>query len=191
MQQIATAFVKAQKAFAPALKTATNPHYKTKYADLAACIEAVVDSLNANGIAMVQRTHDSDNGVAIETMFIHESGETISGGVLHVPAAKQDPQGYGSALTYARRYSLMSACGIAPEDDDANLAVKSPAKAAPRVTPKVVEETRPARSIEELAPMITGSETIAALQVLWAGLTPEEQNAAKDMFSIRKGELAK
>jgi hypothetical protein len=191
MQQIATALVKAQKAFAPALKTATNPHYKTKYADLAACIEAVVDALNANGIAMVQRTHDSDNGVAIETMFIHESGETISGGVLHVPASKQDPQGYGSALTYARRYSLMSACGIAPEDDDGNSAVRSPAKAAPRVTPKVAEETRPARSIEELAPMIAGCETVTALQILWAGLTAEEKNAAKEMFSVRKGEFAK
>jgi hypothetical protein len=57
-------------------------------------------------------------------MFVHESGETIYSGQLHVPAAKQDPQGYGSALTYARRYSLMTACGIAPEDDDGNAAVK-------------------------------------------------------------------
>jgi len=191
MQQIATALVKAQKAFAPALKTATNPHYKTKYADLAACIEAVVDALNANGIALVQRTHDSDNGVAIETMFIHESGETVSGGILHVPASKQDPQGYGSALTYARRYSLMSACGIAPEDDDANQALPSPAKPAPRVTPKVVEETRPARSMEELAPLIAGCKTMANLQVLWAGLTPEEQNDTKELFSVRKKEFAK
>jgi len=49
---------------------------------------------------------------------------------LHVPSAKNDPQGYGSALTYARRYSLMAACGIAPEDDDGNAASKTPAKAA-------------------------------------------------------------
>jgi hypothetical protein len=191
MKLIATALVKAQKAFAPALKTATNPHFRTKYADLAACVEAVVDALNANGIALIQRTHDSDNGVAIETLFIHESGETISGGILHVPASKQDPQGYGSALTYARRYSLMSACGIAPEDDDGNQAVKSPAKPAPRVTPKVVEETRPARSMEELAPLIAGCETLANLQVLWAGLTAEEKNATKELFSVRKGEFAK
>ena len=54
----------------------------------------------------------------VETLFVHESGEQISAGKLHVPAPKQDPQGYGSALTYARRYSLMAACGIAPEDDD-------------------------------------------------------------------------
>ena len=117
MQQIATALVKAQRDFAPALKTSTNPHFRSRYADLAACVEAVIDALNANGIAMIQRTHDSDNGVAVETLFVHESGETITGGILHVPAAKHDPQGYGSALTYARRYSLMAACGIAPEDD--------------------------------------------------------------------------
>jgi hypothetical protein len=58
----------------------------------------------------------------VETMFIHESGEMLECGTLHVPASKQDPQGYGSALTYARRYSLMAACGIAPEDDDGNSA---------------------------------------------------------------------
>jgi hypothetical protein len=63
--------------------------------------------------------------VIVETVFVHESGETFSAGKLHVPAAKQDPQGYGSALTYARRYSLMAACGIAPEDDDGNAATKS------------------------------------------------------------------
>jgi hypothetical protein len=191
MQQIATALVKAQKAFAPALKTATNPHFKSKYADLAACIEAVVDALNANGIALVQRTHDCDNGVAIETLFVHESGETISGGIFHVPAAKQDPQGYGSALTYARRYSLMSACGIAPEDDDAESAVRSPVKASPRVMPKQEPESRPARSMEELAPLIAGCDSIVKLQILWAGLTVEEQNNCKEMFSVRKGELAK
>jgi hypothetical protein len=56
--------------------------------------------------------------------LLHESGEVIRSGKLHVPASKQDPQGYGSALTYCRRYSLMTACGISPEDDDGNAASK-------------------------------------------------------------------
>lgn len=124
MKQIASALVKAQKAFGPALKTSSNPHFKSRYADLAACVEAVVDSLNDNGIALIQQTHECEDGVTVETVFVHESGETFSAGRLHVPAAKQDPQGYGSALTYARRYSLMAACGIAPEDDDGNAASK-------------------------------------------------------------------
>ncbi len=124
MDKIASALVKAQRGFAPALKTSSNPHFKSKYADLSACIEAVIDSLNASGIALIQKQHPQDGGVAVETIFVHESGEMLSAGVLTVPASKQDPQGYGSALTYARRYSLMAACGIAPEDDDGNAAVR-------------------------------------------------------------------
>lgn len=124
MKQIASALVKAQKAFGPALKTSTNPHFKSRYADLAACVEAVIDSLNDNGIALIQQNQPHPDGVVVETVFVHESGEMLNCGQLFVPASKHDPQGYGSALTYARRYSLMAACGIAPEDDDGNAAVK-------------------------------------------------------------------
>jgi hypothetical protein len=130
METIAKAFLKAQKEFSPALKTATNPHFKSKYVSLDGCIESVIDALNNNGISLIQKNHDCDNGVKVETVFFHESGELLSGGVLHVPAQKNDPQAYGSALTYARRYSLMSACGIAPEDDDGN-AASQPQKPAP------------------------------------------------------------
>jgi len=128
MKQIASALVKAQKAFGPALKTATNPHFKSRYADLAACVEAVIGGLNDNGIALIQRNSLDDAGVTVETVFLHESGEMLECGKLHVPAARHDPQGYGSALTYARRYSLMAACGIAPEDDDGNAGSKPPPK---------------------------------------------------------------
>jgi hypothetical protein len=134
MKLIATALVKAQKAFGPALKTATNPHFKSRYADLSACVEAVIGGLNDNGIALIQRNSLDDAGVTVETVFLHESGEMLECGKLHVPAAKHDPQGYGSALTYARRYSLMAACGIAPEDDDGNAG----SKPAPKVTDATV-----------------------------------------------------
>ena len=120
MKNLATALVKAQKAFGPALKSSTNPHFKSRYADLAACVEAVVDSLNNNGIALIQQNQPSPDGVIVETIFLHESGESLNCGQLFVPANKHDAQGFGSALTYARRYSLMAACGIAPEDDDGN-----------------------------------------------------------------------
>jgi len=138
MQKIATALVKAQRAFSPALKCATNPHFRSKYADLASCLEAVQDPLNNCGIALLQVTHDDPTGVTVETLFIHESGEHISGGRLHVPASKQDAQGYGSALTYARRYSLLAACGIAPEDDDGNAATKG----------KIITPRPPVESLE-------------------------------------------
>lgn len=128
MKEISAALVKAQKEFGPALKTNTNPAFRSKYADLSACVEAVIDALNNNGIYLMQVNHECNDGVIVETVFIHESGEQLSAGKLHVPATKFDAQGHGSALTYCRRYSLMAACGIAPEDDDGEAARKSPPK---------------------------------------------------------------
>jgi len=125
MSNIAAAFVKAKRQFGPALKCKTNPAFRSKYADLAACLEAVDEALLANGISLIQETFEDQTGVTVETVFLHESGESIRCGKLHVPAAKQDPQGYGSALSYARRYSLMASCGIAAEDDDGNAASKN------------------------------------------------------------------
>jgi hypothetical protein len=122
MKQIATALVKAQKAFGPALKSSTNPHFKSRYADLSACVEAVIDALNDNGIALVQKSYDCVDGIMIETVFVHESGEMLETGILRFPIMKNDPQGAMACLTYARRGSLMAACGIAPEDDDGNSA---------------------------------------------------------------------
>ena len=84
--KIASAFVKAQKAFGPALKSATNPHFRSRYADLSACVEAVIDALNANGIALMQKTYECKDGVMVETVFIHDSGEVMESGLLHVPA---------------------------------------------------------------------------------------------------------
>lgn len=148
MNKIAAAFIKAKREFNPALKDKTNPAFRSKYADLGACIEAVDDALLNNGIAVYQETSEDATGVTVETVFLHESGETIRCGKLHVPAAKQDPQGYGSALTYARRYSLMAACGIAPEDDDGNAA--SAPRQAPQPVAKPVAKAPPAMSDSEL-----------------------------------------
>lgn len=128
MKNIATALVKAQKQFQPALKTSTNPHFRSRYADLSACVEAVIDALNANGIYLLQKNYDCADGVMVETVFVHESGEMLECGIVHFPAVKKDPQGYASALTYARRYSLMASCGISPTDDDGNAASKPVAK---------------------------------------------------------------
>jgi hypothetical protein len=153
-KSIAAAFVKAQADFGPALKTNTNPHFKSRYAGLDACIEAVIDALHAHGIALVQRTLPCESGVTVETVLIHTSGETLSGGPLHVPASKNDPQGYGSALTYARRYSLMATCGIAAEDDDGNAASKPVTYEAPRKpTPRTTDlPPKAAKAKPEAAP---------------------------------------
>lgn len=116
------------KAFAEieaATKSASNPHFKSKYADLGAVIEAVKPPLIKHGLFFTQRSHPADNGVCVETVLHHEGGEELSLGTLFVPANKQDAQGFGSALTYARRYGLMTAFGVPAEDDDGNAAAAS------------------------------------------------------------------
>lgn len=168
MNKIASALVKAQKEFGPALKTSSNPHFRSRYADLSACVEAVVDGLNNNGIFLTQPTHMCEDGVVVETIFIHESGEQWSAGKLHVPASKQDAQGYGSALTYARRYSLMAACGIAPEEDDGNAASK------PR-KPEVKAEPKPEPKAEKPPAQIEGKDEPWQIKIT---TTPEADMSA-------------
>jgi hypothetical protein len=121
----AAALVAAQKQFAPALKTSSNPAFKSKYAALDACIEAVIDALNSNGFFLTQKPSVTAEFVSVETILIHESGEERSFGVFSIPVSKHDAHGTMSATTYCRRGGLMAAMGIAPEDDDANHAVKA------------------------------------------------------------------
>jgi len=180
MKNIASALVRAQRGFAPALKTSTNPHFRSKYVDLAGCIEAVVDALNSAGIALVQRTSEDSTGVTVETVFVHESGETLECGKLHVPASKQDAQGYGSALTYARRYSLMAACGIAPEDDDGNAASKTPAPKVSATKTDLVSSHRMAIIADVAAAIgerMSANDLIGAVDE-YSGITDVEEKMA-------------
>jgi hypothetical protein len=124
IEKIAPALVKAQAEIKAALKDSTNPHFRSKYADLSSVVEAVKGPLLKNGIAFLQGIHDAVEGVAIETMLLHASGEWISS-TCRIPAVKQDAQGYGSAITYGRRYGLQSMCGVPAEDDDGNAAAAS------------------------------------------------------------------
>lgn len=188
MEKIAPAFIKAKREFAPALKDKANPHFRSKYADLGACLEAVDDALLNNGIALYQETFEDAAGVTVETVLLHESGEMIRCGKLHVPASKQDPQGYGSALTYARRYSLMAACGIAPEDDDGNAASAPQQKSkglTPREVDRIAKEIHECATVEGLTDIYRAAQKSATSQQL-------EQIAAdcakqKDYINTRKG----
>ena len=181
-KNIAAALVKAQRAFGPALKDKTNPAFRSKYADLGACLDAVMDSLNAAGIALIQRQHPHEGGVCIETVFLHESGEQLSAGMLTVPAAKQDPQGYGSALTYCRRYSLMAACGIAPEDDDGNAASKPKQAAKPDAKPAVADMSPKARA-ERMRVGVASGDAAGVAETL--ALMPEaEMNELLALFPV-------
>jgi hypothetical protein len=120
--KIMPAFIKAQGNFAKAVKSATNPHFKSKYVALDGVIDAVAGPLREQGIAIMQQTDVEDARTILVTRLIHESGEWVASRY-PVHPVKSDPQGEGSALTYARRYALMALVGIAPEDDDGNAAV--------------------------------------------------------------------
>ena len=120
---LAAALAKAQGQMKGAVKDSANPFFKSKYADLASVVEAIRAAFSANGLSYIQTVEPSEKDeVRVETTLLHASGEWISCGVLSLPVSKVDAQGYGSALTYARRYSLSAAVGVAPEDDDGNAA---------------------------------------------------------------------
>lgn len=127
---IAPALHKAQGKIKGALKDSTNPHFKSKYADLSSVIDAVKQPLLDAGITFHQGIHDAEGGVAVETLLLHTSGEWISS-TLRIPAVKQDAQGYGSAITYGRRYGLQAMCGVPAEDDDGNAATASTSRITP------------------------------------------------------------
>lgn len=183
MKTIATAFVAAKRAFGPALKTNLNPHLKNKYAGLGECLDAVDQALLANGIAVMQETFEDATGATVETVFLHESGESIRCGKLHVPAAKQDPQGFGSALTYARRYSLMTACGIAPEDDDGNAASKThqPAQQAAK------QDDSPKATAARIVAGVTNGDTTGAAQFM-AAMPRERLDAVWSLLDAKTQE---
>jgi len=122
MTELYKAMSKAFAAIEGASKDSKNPHFKSSYADLSSVVQAIKPHLSANGLWFMQMNHDCDGGVCIETIVNHENGETLSFGKLFIPATKQDAQGYGSALSYARRYGLMTAFGVCPVDDDGNAA---------------------------------------------------------------------
>ena len=178
MKNIATALVKAQREFGPALKTSTNPHFRSRYADLSACVEAVVDALNNNGIFLLQKNHKCDDGVMVETVFVHESGEMMECGIVHFPSVKHDPQGYASALTYARRYSLMAACGIAPEDDDGNQASK-PQKANQSLMQDHLTSIQEATNVEELQTRFKDAFKACGNDKQWLEAITEAKDAMK------------
>ena len=133
------ALIKAQQEIDHVVQDGNNPFFKSDYATLKEVIDSVKKPLNDNGILLQQESHDCDNGACVETIFYGHGGK-ISTGRVTIPASKQDPQAYGSALSYAKRYSLLMACGVATkkEDDDAEQAMQrnKPAPAVSKTKPK-------------------------------------------------------
>lgn len=154
INELATALAKAQGAMRFAIRDADNPFFKSKYADLSSVVEAIRDALSGNGLSYMQHLHPSEkHEVCVETVLLHASGQWVSCGTLTVPVSKHDAQGFGSALTYARRYSLSAAVGVVADDDDGNAAAAAAPKAqAPKPqAPKPATKEVPAKVKEKAA----------------------------------------
>lgn len=124
LDQIAPAFVAAQGEFLHAVRTTKGGH--GKFAPLPEIIEMARPVLAAHGLGYTQSAlADDRNGIAIRTTIVHTSGQTLSDDRMFVPSAKMDPQGFGSAMSYARRYGLLAVLGIATHDDDGSDALKA------------------------------------------------------------------
>ena len=115
--ELAKALALAQSEMKGAAKDNKGAFANTRYASLASVWDACREPLTKNGLSVVQSTRMEGNAVVIVTTLLHASGEHISGEIA-LPPTKPDPQGHGSAITYARRYALSAMVGIAPEDDD-------------------------------------------------------------------------
>ena len=140
------ALIKAYGEITSAEFDKVNPHFKSKYASLESVIKAVKPHLLKYGILYRQVSKYTENGICIETIF-HGHGEELGTGEIFLPVDKRTAQGFGSALTYARRYSLSLACGIgSEEDDDGNQAEKEVGK---KPVPKKDPEPKKEEPVKE------------------------------------------
>lgn len=201
VKELYAAFIKAQAEFGSVIKDKANSHLKSHYATLASVVEAFRDALNKNGLSVLQPTIYKDGMVFIVTTLIHTSGQWLRS-YYPVITQRSDPQGLGSGMTYARRYSLMALMGLAPEDDDGEGAtVDTPAQRRakdreaqqPNVTvpsamlskdaQDIISFIRRAKSDDDLEDIRNSTRKI------FEGLIKEEQQRIKKVLAQKTREL--
>ena len=191
MKELFAALVRAQAEIGAAVKDSTNPHFRSRYADLASVVAAIKPAAAKYGLGYIQRFSEAAGGVVIETIIVHESGQQLSCGPLFVPATKLDAQGYGSAITYARRYSLQTAWGVPADDDDGNAAAAS---APPRPAAAASAPPRPAAMAEgavaDHLAAIESAESPEGLKAAWQAARAAAQ-AAQDADAVARFDAAK
>lgn len=205
MGALFAALAKAQGQMANATLNKINPHFKSRYADLAAIREAVTPALAANDLAVAQVIQSTERGPVLVTVLGHKSGAAIESHHPLPPMGK--PQEFGSALSYARRYSIAALCGIgAEEDDDANAAqAAAPSRPAPppkQAAPEPAKaDDRAAQWCAQVAKKIAACKSVEELEGLDGGLTrtmndlknkhPDKHKEMRDLFTARAVELSK
>lgn len=159
--ELIKALAKVQAEIEGAKKDSTNPFFKSKYADLASTWAACKDGLTKNGCAVIQTVDTIGEKIVLITTLAHSSGQWMRG-YMPVIMVKQDPQAMGSAIMYARRYSLAAIVGVCPVDDDAEAAMADARK--PKETPITPEQ------VFEIEKMLRGRDTIKKDLLEWAGV---------------------
>lgn len=181
LDKILPALHKAQGEFHHAKKDSANPHFKSSYADLATVLDTIKPALQANGLTVSHsREVDANLNEYLVTTLWHNSGQFLSSRSLLNPV-KKDPQGYGSAITYARRYDLSALVGLASDDDDGNAASQGK-----KPTSKEVYGTATAmkKKYAEIVDAIEGALTHEQLKQVWI----DNQAHIKAMQSFELGE---
>ena len=177
INELAAALSKAQGSMANAVMNKTNPHFKSKYADLSSVLDAIRAPLSANGLSVAQTMQLTERGMVLRTTLMHASGQSIS--TEYPLPATQRPHEMGSALTYARRYSLAALiCNSADEDDDGNSAMA--AKPTNGAAKKSTHDTLP----EDIGPV--SDEEILKKDHSIQTLTVDEQ---RPIFAELEAEL--
>jgi len=180
------ALLEAQKEAGHARAAAINPAFKSKYVPLEDLIDYVNPIFNKHGVWIQQKSHIEDGGICIETVF-QGHGSSISSGMVFVVADKKSPQGYGSAMTYARRYSLSLATGVGGDkDDDGNKAQHSwslQSANASRAVPKPEQSANGRYKIKLGDTLIVSADTSEGfLEMCRQHLSKPEEKSCQDMF---------
>jgi hypothetical protein len=182
---LAAALAKAQAEVGTVHKDSANPFFKSNYASLAAVWEATRPILSKHGLSVVQLPSHDESGYYVETMLMHGSGQWIKSRTYMKPA-KDDPQGIGSLISYARRYALQAVTMVCPDDDDGEAAMgRNTSTQKPVESPKPVQKAEPAKSQEkkpteapkakETASKFNGENHQALFgELMKLGYTPEE-----------------
>lgn len=179
INELAAALSKAQGQIKGAAKDSTNPHFKSSYADLASVWEACRAALSENGIAVIQTPHTDEAGNChVVTMLTHSSGQYVRDS-FSLPPTKPDPQGYGSAITYMRRYALAAIVGVAPEDDDGNAASQGDGNGKPqprtqtkKAAPAQAEEPAHVREAKDILAKAAGITDVDEFTAFFDGVQP-------------------
>jgi hypothetical protein len=187
IKDLAAALCKAQSEMSGAKKKAANPFFKSKYANLEEIINCAKDALSDNGLSISQSPFAEEGTAGVTTLLMHDSGQWLEGQLL-LKCAKVDPQGMGSAITYARRYAYQSILGIPSEDDDGNIASKPTFTAPKKATPEA-----PAKTTPNFTAAFALCSDLAALEVKFNSAGCQKFKSDVDMMTAygkRKQELS-